>query len=119
MPPKGTSKSPSAPSTTRVSTVYKTRAPKGKGYGSEKITAQQYTRTPKDGSAKAGVIWDALQVASAMPKGLKRQKAVNMLIRAYGAEEDIADKAREKADKKYFAREREREIKTYNRDRKK
>ena len=119
MPPKGTSKSPSAPSTTRVSTVYKTIAPKGKGYGSQKITAQQYTRTPKDGSAKAGVIWDALQTASAMPKGLKRQKAVNMLVRAYGAEQEIADKTNKKAEKAYFKALNERLIKTHNRDRKK
>jgi hypothetical protein len=115
MPPK----SPVKASTKSMTTVYKGFAPKGKGFRTEKITAQQYTRTPKDGSSKSGVIWNALQAASGMPKGPKRQKAIGMLVRAYGAEQDIEAKKREKEDKKYFARERERKIKTYNRDRKK
>jgi len=117
MPPKGTSKSPYAPSTTRVSTSYKSPAPKGKGWRSEKITAQQYTRKPKDGSATSGVIWGALQAAEAMPEGLKKQKAISMLVKAYGAQNNIERKAREKSADAYLKREKERKIKTYNRDR--
>lgn len=76
-----------------MTTTYRAVGPKGKSYLS-KETAQQYTRKPKDGSTKSGVVWNALQVASAMPKGPKRQKAVDMLTRAYGAEKDAEAKAR-------------------------
>lgn len=75
-----------------MTTTYRAVGPKGKSYLS-KETAQQYTRKPKDGSSKSSVIWNALQTASGMPKGPKRQKAVDMLVRAYGAEKDAEAKA--------------------------
>jgi hypothetical protein len=101
-----------------MTTPYRGSGVKGKVY-EQTITAQQYTRTPKDGSAKSGVVWDALQAAKKMPPGPKRQKAIDRLVLAYGAETYAEDKARERANKAYFKREKEREIKTYNRDRKK
>ena len=89
MPPKPPNKS----STKSMTTTYRAVGPKGKSYLS-KETAQQYTRQPKDGSTKSSVVWRALQTASAMPAGPKRQKAVDMLVRAYGAEQDAEAKAR-------------------------
>ena len=89
MPPK----SPVKASTKSMTTTYRAVGPKGKTYLS-KETAQQYTRKPKDGSSKSYVVWNALQTAAAMPAGPKRQKAVDMLIRAYGAEQTAEAKAR-------------------------
>lgn len=89
MPPKSPVKAP----TKSMTTTYRAVGPKGKTYLS-KETAQQYTRKPKDGSTKSSVVWRALQTASAMPAGPKRQKAVDMLVRAYGAEKDAETNAR-------------------------
>lgn len=110
---------PSSKESTRpMTTPYRAVGPKGKTYES-KQTAQQYTRKPKDGSSKSGVVWDALQAASNMPAGPKRKKALDMLIRAYGAERNVEAARRDYQEKTYFKRERERQIKTHNRDRSK
>ena len=117
MPPK----SPVKASTKSMTTFYRGFGPKGKEH-LVKVTAKQYTPKPKDGRSKSGVVWNALETAKGMPAGPggnKRQKAIAMLTRAYHAEQDIEGAERDRAFKAYLKREREREIKTYNRDRKK
>lgn len=110
---------PSSKESTRpMTTIYQAYGPKNRPYLS-KETAQQYTRDYKDGRSKSGVVWDALQAASSMPAGPKRKKAMDMLVRAYGAERDAEAAKRGYQEKTYFKRERERQIKTNNRDRSK
>jgi hypothetical protein len=101
-----------------MTTPYRGSGVKGKVY-EQTMTAQQYVRKPKDGSAKSGVAWGSLQAAKKLPPGPKRQKAIDMLVRAYGAETYAEDKARAKAAKTYLTRESKRQIKTHNRDRSK
>jgi hypothetical protein len=101
-----------------MTTTYRAYGPKGKSYLS-KETAQQYTRKPKDGSSQSGVIWNALQAAAALPDGPRRKKAVDMLVRAYGAQRDVEAVKRDKETKAYLENETKRQIRTHNRDRSK